>query len=129
MENPDNFYVFISEYKWLDKKALRRYHDEREQMETIFHDLVREGVEEGAFGISSENVTIATKNIFGVLNWFPRWYKPKGRASAEYVIGTVIEFVFGGLQGDAGLPRGGAGQDGAPVRADGSRAVGRTRKA
>lgn len=43
--------------------------------------------------------TICCLNIFGILNWFQLWYRPKGSLSLEQVVNQVTEFVLYGLIG------------------------------
>ncbi len=53
--------------------------------------------------VSQENLTILAFNVFGVINWHLRWYKPGGRLSLDEVANELVDFVFYGI---CGPPRG-----------------------
>jgi hypothetical protein len=49
--------------------------------------------------VSQENLTVLAFNIFGVINWHLRWYKPGGKMSLEQVRDEMVAFVFYGMTG------------------------------
>jgi|WetSurSiteA1Bulk_404760.scaffolds.fasta_scaffold49515_2 TetR/AcrR family transcriptional regulator, cholesterol catabolism regulator len=48
----------------------------------------------------SQPSSILALNIFGMLNWFIRWYRPEGKLSLEQVIDHIINFILKGINGD-----------------------------
>ena len=49
--------------------------------------------------IKSNNITIQAFNIFAVINWHLRWYKPEGRLSIAELREEMINFVLYGALG------------------------------
>jgi AcrR family transcriptional regulator len=47
--------------------------------------------------IRTPHIKIAAFNIFGVLNWVLRWYRPGGKMGSEAVYEEVIDFIMHGL--------------------------------
>jgi AcrR family transcriptional regulator len=59
--------------------------------------------------VSQENVTVLAFNVFGVINWHLRWYKPEGKMTFDQVKDEMVAFVFHGMAGpqptrDVSLP-------------------------
>lgn len=59
--------------------------------------------------VSQENVTVLAFNVFGVINWHLRWYKPEGKMTLDQVKDEMVAFVFYGMAGpqprkDVSLP-------------------------
>lgn len=52
--------------------------------------------------IKCNNITILAFNIFAVINWHLRWYKPEGRLSIAELSEEMINFV---LHGALGIPQ------------------------
>jgi AcrR family transcriptional regulator len=51
----------------------------------------------GAF--KDRDVTAIIFSIFGVINWFTRWYKADGRLSPDEAVGQVVGFIWRGAFG------------------------------
>lgn len=49
--------------------------------------------------VRTDRVTILAFNVLGVINWFLRWYDPKGSLTAEEVQDEVVDFVLHGMRG------------------------------
>jgi AcrR family transcriptional regulator len=47
----------------------------------------------------SQPPSILALNIFGMLNWFIRWYRPEGKLSLDQVIDHTINFILNGIKG------------------------------
>jgi TetR/AcrR family transcriptional regulator, cholesterol catabolism regulator len=53
-----------------------------------------------SFGyVSQENVTVLAFNIFGVINWHLRWYKPEGKMTLDQVEDEMVTFILHGMSG------------------------------
>lgn len=98
IENANHINVFMTEFRWLDPESIEAYHRERESLETLFKDLVRDGVARGEFNVLEREISIVVNGIFGVLNWFPRWYRADGWASPEHIADTFTGFVLRGVR-------------------------------
>jgi AcrR family transcriptional regulator len=49
--------------------------------------------------IKGRDVTAIIFSIFGVINWFARWYKADGRLSPDEAVGQVVGFIWRGAFG------------------------------
>lgn len=49
--------------------------------------------------IQGRDVTAIIFGIFGVINWFARWYKTDGRLSPDEAVGQVVGFIWRGSFG------------------------------
>lgn len=47
--------------------------------------------------VRARNLTVTAFNIFGVINWSLRWYRPDGRLSPHEVNNEIIGFILGGV--------------------------------
>ncbi len=98
VRNPNNFWVYVSEWRWLNPPSQQRFRDERDRLEAIYKRTIREGIAAGEFAVSEEDVTVIVNLIFGAMNWFPRWYRPGGRASHEDIADVLATLVLDGLR-------------------------------
>ncbi len=51
--------------------------------------------------IRQQPATIMAFNVFGVLNWFMRWFRPEGEFSLEQVVQYIVDFIIDGIKGPA----------------------------
>ena len=49
--------------------------------------------------IKGRDITAIIFSIFGVINWFARWYKPGGGLSPDEAVGQVVGFIWRGCFG------------------------------
>jgi AcrR family transcriptional regulator len=98
IDNPHNFSVFLAEHRWLDAEKAKLAEDERGMLEGFYKQVLREGIERGEFKLDERDVTIAVNGIFGLMNWFPRWYRPGGWASSEHISDVFADMVINGLK-------------------------------
>jgi hypothetical protein len=52
--------------------------------------------------VNQKNLTVLAFNIFGVINWHLRWYKPDGKMTLDEIKEEMISFVLCGI---SGVPR------------------------
>jgi TetR/AcrR family transcriptional regulator, cholesterol catabolism regulator len=55
--------------------------------------------------VKKVNITVLAFNIFGVINWHLRWYKPDGKMSLDQVADEMVDFVLYGMSGQADSKR------------------------
>ena len=79
------------ESKWA-KDILRK----TRRLETIVRDLVVAGIDAKLIR-SDLDPKIATKSLFGMLNWTHRWYRPGSAASAHAVADNFTRIFFDGV--------------------------------
>lgn len=61
------------------------------------------GALESSGEIQSRNLTILAFNIFGVINWQLRWYRPRGDLSRKKINREILSFILNGVLGSAGV--------------------------
>ena len=72
----------------------------KQYQRAFFHLYVEEIKKLQAEGyISRQPPAILALNIFGVLNWFMRWYHPEGKLSLEQTIEHIVTFIINGVKG------------------------------
>jgi TetR/AcrR family transcriptional regulator, cholesterol catabolism regulator len=49
--------------------------------------------------VNQENLTILAFNIFGVINWHLRWYKPDGKMTSDQIKDEMVSFILFGMTG------------------------------
>lgn len=75
----------------------REMHQKTRRMEAATRALVQDAVERGKLR-SDIDVRIATKGLFGMLNWMSRWYAPGDALSADEVAEAFCKMFFEGIQ-------------------------------
>ena len=66
------------------RKIYGLYLDQLKKLEQL--NILRQG-----------NLTVITFSIFGVINWFYRWYKEGGQLNNEVIANQMIENIFSGI--------------------------------
>jgi len=94
---PDNFNVALNEAKWLDPADSARWIKERHELEALYREVLRDGIKSGEFDVDERNIRIMMNLIFAMMNWFPRWYKPSGFATPEYIAEAIAGMVLNGI--------------------------------
>ena len=72
------------EVKSYQRKIYDLYLDQLKKLEQL--NILRQG-----------NLTVITFSIFGVINWFYRWYKEDGQLNNEEIANQMIENIFSGI--------------------------------
>ena len=49
--------------------------------------------------VNQKNLTVLAFNIFGVINWHLRWYKPDGKMTLDEIKEEMVSFVLFGMSG------------------------------
>jgi TetR/AcrR family transcriptional regulator, cholesterol catabolism regulator len=94
---PDNFNVALNEAKWLNPADSARWIEERHELETLYREVLRDGIKSGEFDVDERNIRIMMNLIFAMMNWFPRWYKASGFATPEYIAEAIAGMVLNGI--------------------------------
>jgi AcrR family transcriptional regulator len=92
----DHIAVFFTEVERLDSKTLKRMVYRRDKALKILADIIREGIDAGAFqeGIDPH---VASLLVMGTVNWFYQWYNPKGRIPLEEITDMTVRIVCHGV--------------------------------
>lgn len=98
---PHNFRVFIDYGASIHaadmSPSARGARRQQESLEAQFKRLIAEGRASGEFTVDEHDISIIVNSMLGMLNWFPRWYRSKGPASADYIADVMTNLILGGL--------------------------------
>jgi AcrR family transcriptional regulator len=94
-DNPEGASVFLREDRGLGDEYLAHYLARRDHFESLFRQIIQEGVDKGVF--REIDVTIAVHGVLGMVNWMTRWYRTEGRLSAEEIADHFTDLVMNGL--------------------------------
>jgi len=67
---------------------------QREILDIYLHELT--GLKKAGH-VRSRNLKVTAFNIFGVINWSLRWYRPDGPLSPQKVNDEIVEFILRGV--------------------------------
>ena len=71
------------------------FFERRDHFEDLFRQVVREGVETGAF--RAIDVAIFTKTLLGAHNWVGVWFRPDGRLNGEQIADLIADTMLNGV--------------------------------
>jgi AcrR family transcriptional regulator len=97
IRNPYNFNVYLSDWRWLDEESLQRYRAESGHLEGIYKRVIQDGIDCGEIDLEQQDITLVVNGILGMMNWFPRWYRPEHWATPDYIADTLGRLVVDGL--------------------------------
>ena len=72
-----------------------RHIPHRDRFESLWQDVIREGVRTKLFACS--DVGLAVRGLMGILNWTLTWYRPDGHLSIEKIADFYADLFFDGL--------------------------------
>ncbi|MBP7526333.1 MAG: TetR family transcriptional regulator [Syntrophorhabdaceae bacterium] len=87
--------IVVEEHYWLTgrrKEAVAKY---ERQIYDIYSKKLQQIAETGQ--LNDLNVTVLTFSIFGIINWFYKWYREGGRLSPPDVANTLLELLLHGM--------------------------------
>jgi AcrR family transcriptional regulator len=80
----------------LSPARLRKVIAKRDRFDRGLRDLVREGMDTGAFARGDPK--LAAFAVLGAVNWIPRWYDPRGPAGSLEIGAAFADLVLDGLR-------------------------------
>ena len=95
-ENHDLSTVLIFEHRSLEPKFRRRHIPKRDRYETLWREIIEEGVSKKVF--NSQDPLLDVKFVLGVANWTIMWYDPGGTYSADQIADRSTEMLLSGLK-------------------------------
>ncbi len=81
-------------------RSLRAFVEMRDQYELIYRKIIAEIIAANGDG---RDPVLATMLSLGMLNSIIRWYKPRGRKSAEEITNCAFDFIMGALRHQEGV--------------------------
>ena len=94
-ENADLASVLLFEHRSLEPKQHARHIPNRDRFESLWRDVLSEGVKSGVFACSDPALTV--RGLLGILNWTLTWYRPKGELSIEQIADHYVNLLYHGL--------------------------------
>jgi AcrR family transcriptional regulator len=94
-DNAELARVLLFEYRSLEPDLLARHVARRDAYESLWRQIVTEGVEAGEF--RELDVPVAGFALLGLQNWMITWYRPDGRLSASEVADRFVDLMLEGL--------------------------------
>ncbi len=94
-ENADLASVLLFEHRSLDKKSHARHVPQRDKFESLWRDVLNQGVQEGMF--ECPDIGLAVRGLMGMMNWTVTWYRPDAGKSMEKIAEEYAELMLNGL--------------------------------
>ena len=92
-----NQIVYSNDFRNLSKKTQKMFLEERRKYEKLFKKIVIELQRDNY--LNGLDTSVVTLGIFGMLNWFPKWYKKDGRLSIDEISNIFCKMILGKGQG------------------------------
>lgn len=94
-ENRDLALVLLMEHRSLNPDLRSQHVPNRDKFELLWRNVVVEGIDEGVF--SEVDPVMATRTLFGIMNWTLTWFQPDGEMSIEQITEQYANLLFKGL--------------------------------
>ena len=94
-ENMDLAAVLLFEHRSLERKQHARHVPNRDKFESLWRDVLKEGVSAQRF--VCEDPALTTRAILGILNWTITWYRPDGALEIDQIADQYSDLLLNGL--------------------------------
>lgn len=88
---PSQVRVYFEYVRELPPQLLKAAQAKRDRYEKLVEDVIRRGIETGAF--REQSVRVATLALFGMCNWGYRWYRADGLLT-HHEIAEQLSFLY-----------------------------------
>jgi AcrR family transcriptional regulator len=95
LEHIDLAAVLFLEHRSLEPQYRARHIPRRDRFERLWRDMIIEGQQQGLFSCSDP--ALASRFLFGVLNWAITWYHPGGPLSSAEIAEQFADIFLQGL--------------------------------
>jgi AcrR family transcriptional regulator len=95
VENIDLAAVLLFEHRSLERRQRARHIPNRDKFESLWKDTIVEGVRARLF--VCEDPALATRALFGAMNWTITWFREDGEMSIEKVADQYTKLLLHGL--------------------------------
>lgn len=94
-ENRELAAVLLLEYRSLDSPQYTQHIIRRDRFESLWRDLVQEGLDDGLF--DCPDPAQAARALLGLMNWTITWYSPQGSLSPTQIADQYADLLLHGL--------------------------------
>jgi AcrR family transcriptional regulator len=94
-ENTDLSAVLLFEHRSLERKQHARHVPNRDKFETLWRNVLEEGVSAKLF--KCDNPALTARAILGILNWTITWYHPTGPLEIDEIADHYSNLLLNGL--------------------------------
>jgi len=95
LEHLDLAAVLFLEHRSLEPQYRARHTPQRDRFERLWRDMILEGHQQGLFNCSDP--ALASRYLFGVLNWTITWYHPGGPLTPAEIAEQFADLFLQGL--------------------------------
>ena len=95
IEHNDRATVLLFEHRSLEPKLKRRHVPRRDRFESLWREIVEEGIGEGLF--NGTDPGLVAKELLGVMNWTIMWYRGDGKLSITEIADHGADLFLNGL--------------------------------
>ncbi|MBK9926781.1 MAG: TetR family transcriptional regulator [Anaerolineales bacterium] len=94
-ENVDLATVLLFEHRALERRQHARHVPTRDQFESLWRDVLTEGVKAKLF--LCEDIPLTARALLGLMNWTITWYRPDGEKTIEQIADDYSNLLLNGL--------------------------------
>ncbi len=98
--NGDQARVFFREFRHLKDEHMKEVRAKRNQVRHAFENVLREGMDSGAFKNDLEP-DIISLGILGACNWSYQWFQPGGKYLDTEIADMFINMIYTGIEQEA----------------------------
>ena len=94
-DNADLAAVLLFEHRSLDRKQHARHVPNRDKFESLWKDVLAEGVRTKTF--KCDDLGLTTRALLGLMNWTLTWYRPNGEKTIQQIADDYANLLLNGL--------------------------------
>lgn len=87
--------IVVSDHYWLRGKRIEYVRNKQREIYDMYMEKLKELKKRGL--LNDVDLRVLNFSIFGMINWFFRWYKEGGPLPKEDVAENIVEFIFHGI--------------------------------
>jgi TetR/AcrR family transcriptional regulator, cholesterol catabolism regulator len=94
----DETKIFFLDEEHLSEEGDKINRNIQRQIFGFYQNVLQELDDEGL--IQCRSIKVLAFNIFGVINWQLRWYRPDGPLSLDEILDEIVSFIMNGVFGN-----------------------------
>jgi len=95
VDNIDLAAVLLFEHRSLDRKQHARHVPNRDKFESLWKDVLAEGVRTKLF--KCDDPALASRALLGLMNWTITWFHPDGEKTIDQIADDYANLLLNGL--------------------------------